>query len=1479
MNKKKILSIGAIALAFGMGVAAVSAGSLLLPSSNVVTAEGDTQTFLDYKGSIPVDESVVPEWQNLQDIQFQFTELANAGTFPGLMVNRACAEKIQVQRSTMGTEGSYATVMEIDPSDEAAVYIDSKWQTRVHVKLPEPLTIYGSVNTITYYKVILPAGVVAKDGTDPGALNPDNPGEFKAMINPQEETNIIIKKIARYTTTPGSGSTASILMGGLLDASINFANNTELTLNNDSKATLYLVEPGQGYKRTEKGQYTLSVDGSKIAMSLDGGVQPAVPTSNNYYCIVVPADVINAKAAGDFWGQDVPEIEIDNLGLTFISASSITLEGLNPLDEPYANATDFPTTFKMIFPQAMEFGKNIMGTAYSVTGYIKSGNTTLANITGTPNAEKTELTWVMNAATSTTSITGNQNLWPAGNYTIEIAANKLIDPNNPSVKNTTAVVFGPWTVEAGLTKDPVNSNNIACNTGSTYYTCDWEGEGNSATSTNIVKYKADQQFKVAALNGIPSEVGVSCVKLNFIFGCFVNTANETAKITLVKEGETEPMLELTTATEVNGDHLWYGTSAPNQNNKGKTPTSGQTSWLVYYKLTDDIAYIASKPNISSAKCYIPEYITQSGTYTLHADEGFFVDKDGLPSEAVDVNFTIVGGIDYTLVPENKSKVADLSEIKIVYPEGATIEINDGLRWQLQPPTPLSVNPLPWYGASAEGNVVTLTAETPLQALSAYQMKLTVPAGSWKVTYNNVTEPNPTIEMGYIVDEVPQGTVEPAPGEAVIVASELSKIVYTSSIPVKSIKGDAYLYHLAPAEEEGAAPSKEKVATYTCTLEEDENENVIESNTLEWITTSEVSELESGEYEFVIPAGAFAVMSLGSNVPTTKDFAYAYKVVSTPKFDKIFTMQFPMATTVYDYQLGPDGLSNMQFTYLETKLAKSDNADLKMVLSYKAEGEEEAEVLGEIAANSAAVELEEPMEFGTSLLDGSLYIDFAQVAEGFPFTSAGTYTLEIPNGFFTLDGVNVEGTTVEITVNKKPVDFTYTLDPEAGGDVETLESIILTFPNASDINYASDSEHPVATLESEDGSLVLDCIYPQSDWMNTLTLKFGDANTQWVKGKYTLTVHKGSVSVDNPNFDDSELESGNFEGLTAEYNYIGETVVEMGDITDYLNLSIPSSLEANTANTTSPFGSTGMGVVMYGLKADFERVDGAEFIQMLYQAEEGSEPEVLATVNPANENQLLIFGAGIMDDDLPSFDPVKFMCIMFNGDGEGGLEEDQSAYNREGYYHVVFPDGCFKAEGKLLKGTTITYHFTQGGSEFNYEYSVTPDPEEAIKLDDAKTTFFTNGISLVVEGSEAIESLENSATLTCPDNTVITKNLPVSNWTNKLTWKFGTNNTEWLEGQYVFEIFPGKIYVDQTSGYIDADVLNDSGVEGNFPGLKAVYTVSSTVGVWMIGIDKADSYNVYTVDGKVVKLNALPSEMVDLQPGLYIINGKKALVRK
>ncbi len=340
------------------------------------------------------------------------------------------------------------------------------------------------------------------------------------------------------------------------------------------------------------------------------------------------------------------------------------------------------------------------------------------------------------------------------------------------------------------------------------------------------------------------------------------------------------------------------------------------------------------------------------------------------------------------------------------------------------------------------------------------------------------------------------------------------------------------------------------------------------------------------------------------------------------------------------------------------------------------------------------------------------------------------------------------------------------------------------------------------------------------------------------------------------------------------------------INEYMTLGIPSSLEANRANTHTNFGQTGLGICVFGLTERGMTVRSCEgYVTIGFSAEKDGEPEILRSLKPGNSaGGIMIMGATPFDNGDFSNNPALYTLYMFfasNPDAESGLALDSQLlplYRQTGYYTVTIPDGAFAlADGTLIPGAKIQFHYSDAQAPHNFNYTLSPAAGEEKQYPSAADLFApsSGGITVTFAGTRQVDYLRNVqlSKLTLPDGTELSGNVPTGGGNRAyLTFTFGSRSQDWSQaGQYEFEVLPNVIGLDQ--GEYDEWELD--GTVPNFPGLKATYIVEDdmTNGVLLYGVDKADSYTVHSLDGRQIMQNASPARMADLDGGVYIVNGK------
>lgn len=204
---------------------------------------------------------------------------------------------------------------------------------------------------------------------------------------------------------------------------------------------------------------------------------------------------------------------------------------------------------------------------------------------------------------------------------------------------------------------------------------------------------------------------------------------------------------------------------------------------------------------------------------------------------------------------------------------------------------------------------------------------------------------------------------------------------------------------------------------------------------------------------------------------------------------------------------------------------------------------------------------------------------------------------------------------------------------------------------------------------------------------------------------------------------------------------------------------------------------------------------------------------------------------------------------------------------EGSYRVEVPSGFFKFGDKQVNGAVREYNLTVVPIDFTY--TVSPDVNaEQISLPEIRITF-TNAQSVEVVKDYCAKLSNGESELITP------KTRMAFSEGNSVYWKFedpASKPIDWKEGRYSFVIEAKSIAVDLP--YYDE--------EGNWPetNLPLEFVIKNeALGVALIGLEAADNYTVYSLDGKLLLNRVDINRVADLENGLYIVNGKKVVIRK
>ncbi len=546
------------------------------------------------------------------------------------------------------------------------------------------------------------------------------------------------------------------------------------------------------------------------------------------------------------------------------------------------------------------------------------------------------------------------------------------------------------------------------------------------------------------------------------------------------------------------------------------------------------------------------------------------------------------------------------------------------------------------------------------------------------------------------------------------------------------------------------------------------------------------------------------------------------------------------------------------------------------------------------------------------------------------TEDGVWTLNIPAGYFEAGAAKSGEISATYVVDSsiQPV-INWTAYPENGSAIETPQGMVSDFYfNFQDIESVSydqaDSNEIVGIRVSYNGQdikSVKSALGTEEDnigWQ--LYDNYGDAcaviriNTAVFRqpGTLSIEIDKGRFTLDD-GIASPEIIYSCTVGDYKKYSYklLPENTESVNDLTEF-TLSFPDAQTA-TINKDLLYITLSSGAWAAPGNPEVTAVDGAEhptfsikyasnpdkngnYTLMIDEGSftlDGNTPSSIieqtytfskgTAVNwewlPSPDTDLIIdngiFAAFKFDDnETLGYGPeYNNITVVLNGTEltAGQYEKGMSGDNNAVYFgitdetllvpstlKITLPEGAIMLSGET-NANPITYTWNVRQPK---EYTCTLAP-------DAGTVSSLTEIKLTINGAETAEVTRTSGISMMGNNYSYYANAEiVKDAANPRTFilKFPTEsvNGPMTDGEYKLEIFGGTFTIDGAQSWPAKPI-------------EKVYTLHMTSGIDGINADNG-TVTVISIDGKVVLKDAPASELKNLDKGIYIINGKKRIIK-
>lgn len=515
-------------------------------------------------------------------------------------------------------------------------------------------------------------------------------------------------------------------------------------------------------------------------------------------------------------------------------------------------------------------------------------------------------------------------------------------------------------------------------------------------------------------------------------------------------------------------------------------------------------------------------------------------------------------------------------------------------------------------------------------------------------------------------------------------------------------------------------------------------------------------------------------------------------------------------------------------------------------------------------------------------------------EATPITAAGTWTMTIAAGTFSYDGESNGVITAEYTIPAQT--SPYVITPASGTVTDNLTEIKIEFPAGSTVEY---NDEVAITLVGTEYNASSNDVHNTGN-SNIFTVSFRNPS---VDGDYTVTFPAGAFTV---NGQPSEVasafytfrkaylltpESGStlksFEVVISFPNatsveYVGDSwsiMLNRGDayaapvncVKD-ATASVPTFMLTLHESVQKP----SLGNYNLTINEGAFLIDGKESVEI--SASYTIEPDVTAEylLEPDGTIVYQDYGLnfGLIFDETASvtapnkadinitFDGVPVPANAFECMSEGCylifMIYPDPQYNKDGVLNLKIAEGKFKVGGKPSPVVDATWNVV---GPKTYAVNVTPVNENF----DGKYQYIETIYINFPEATKGEVFNEYGARLSNQVGTITLVDAQSSNLRAEST------------GVTFAVTFPKKT----AKGTYDLWVMDGTfTLDGVFasPEINETFTVDPSTAIAELFADENGNITVYTVDGKVILKNVPAAEVRNLQKGIYIINGKKVVLK-